>query len=157
MSAFMNERSSLGGKIPNGLFNAMFGFNCEAWARDASHTKCLAMDAYFITSFSLRFSRCSFILSDHLLQAVPTSWNPLQLARYGFVYNNYVPCITLTLHNMYMFHWAHFYIYIYAPRPISYIYTSTFSKFILISKIRNYTYKHLINYLSSSFEHVCMC
>ena len=44
MSEIFNQKSSVPGKIPSGLFNTMFGFQSGSWARDAANTKFLALD-----------------------------------------------------------------------------------------------------------------
>lgn len=82
MSTFFNQRSSLSGKIPNGLFNAMFGFGSASWAKDATDTKCLALDGYFISLFNLRIDRCSLKLRDQIRKDVPTTWQPHAIARF---------------------------------------------------------------------------
>ncbi|KAL0305713.1 UNVERIFIED_CONTAM: MACPF domain-containing protein NSL1 [Sesamum radiatum] len=46
MSEHFNQELSLSGKIPSGLFNAMFGFK-GCWQNDASTTKILAFDGLF--------------------------------------------------------------------------------------------------------------
>ncbi|KAL6001297.1 hypothetical protein ACLOJK_007030 [Asimina triloba] len=85
MSALFNQKSCLPGKIPSGLFNAMFRFNSSSWASDATDTKCLALDGYFISLFNLQIDRYPLILSDHVRNAVPSSWQPHALARYASV------------------------------------------------------------------------
>ena len=88
MSEYFNRRSSLEGKIPSGLFNSMFRFNGGSWAFDAEQTKCLALDGYFISLFNLRIDRPAFALSDDVIQAVPSTWDPAGLTR----------CISLSLY-----------------------------------------------------------
>ncbi|KAG9445029.1 hypothetical protein H6P81_016369 [Aristolochia fimbriata] len=92
MSRVLNARSSLGGKIPNGLFNVLFGFNNSGgtWVRDAAETKCLAMDGDFITLFNLRIDRYPLRLSHQLLNDVPSTWNPRHLARFIENYGTHV-------------------------------------------------------------------
>lgn len=85
MSEFFNQKSSVSGKIPSGLFNATFGFQSHSWATDASKTKYLGLDGYFITLFNLHIDRYPLILSDDVCNAVPTAWDPCALAR--CVYN----------------------------------------------------------------------
>ena len=84
MSELFNQRSSLPGKIPSGHFNSMFGFNGSSWARDASEIKYLAMDGYFISLFNLHIDHHSLPLSDRVINAVPSTWDPAALARYIF-------------------------------------------------------------------------
>ncbi|XP_068658170.1 MACPF domain-containing protein At1g14780 [Aristolochia californica] len=90
MSRLINERSSLAGKVPNGLFNVLFGFNSGTWASDARETQCLAMDGYFITLFNLRIDRYPLVLSDQVVNDVPSTWQPQQLARFIENYGTHV-------------------------------------------------------------------
>ncbi|WOL20130.1 hypothetical protein Cni_G28932 [Canna indica] len=82
MSELFNHRNSMAGKIPSGLFNCMFDFDSGAWAQDASNTKFLAMDGYFITLFELRIENQPFTLLDHVIKEVPSSWDPSAIARF---------------------------------------------------------------------------
>jgi hypothetical protein len=82
MSELFNQRSSVAGKIPSGLFNASFDLDSGSWAQDASATKCLAMDGYFISLFDLRLDRRPLALADHALRDVPASWDPSAIARF---------------------------------------------------------------------------
>lgn len=90
MSTLFNQRSSLAGKIPSGLFNAMFWFNGGSWAKDATDTKCLALDGYMIDLFSLRIDRSQLALCDEVRDAVPTSWQPHALARFIETYGTHI-------------------------------------------------------------------
>lgn len=81
MSAWFNHKSSVSGKIPNGLFNAMFGFESGSWAVDAANTKYLALDGYFIELFNLHIDRYPLVICDEVRNAMPSSWNPPELAR----------------------------------------------------------------------------
>ena len=87
MSELFNQRSKVAGRIPSGLFNSMFGFSGSSWGRDAAETKCLAMDGYFISLFNLRIDQQPLVLSDHVVCAVPSTWDPAALARYT-LYND---------------------------------------------------------------------
>lgn len=81
MSEQFNQEISLSGKIPSGLFNAMFNFsNC--WQKDAANTKSLAFDGWFITLYSIALSKSQILLHDRVKQAVPSSWDPAALARF---------------------------------------------------------------------------
>ncbi|KAE9613880.1 putative membrane attack complex component/perforin (MACPF) domain-containing protein [Lupinus albus] len=82
MSELFNQKSSIPGKIPCGYFNTMFGFDECCWASDAANTKWLGLDGYFITLFNLHIDRYPLVLSKHVLQAVPSSWDPPALARF---------------------------------------------------------------------------
>ncbi|XP_077234515.1 MAC/Perforin domain-containing protein [Tasmannia lanceolata] len=90
MSTLFNEKSAVAGKIPNGLFNSMFSFNSGTWAKDASETKCLALDGYFITLFNLLIDRYPLHLSDHVTNSVPSSWQPQALARFIENYGTHI-------------------------------------------------------------------
>lgn len=85
MSELFNKQSSIEGKTPLGMFNAMFSFSgsCQI---DASLTKSLAVDGWIVPLYSLHL-RAPFILSEEVKRAVPTTWNPAALAsfieRYG--------------------------------------------------------------------------
>ncbi|KAL5827814.1 hypothetical protein ACOSQ3_019665 [Xanthoceras sorbifolium] len=90
MSEFFNQKSSVPGKIPSGLFNAMFGFQSGSWATDAASTKYLGLDGYFIILFNIHIDRYPLVLSDEVLDAVPSSWDPCALARFIETYGTHV-------------------------------------------------------------------
>ncbi|KAF0893645.1 hypothetical protein E2562_028055 [Oryza meyeriana var. granulata] len=81
MSEQFNRELSLSGKIPSGLFNAMFEFT-GCWQKDASITKSLAFDGWCITLYTVALSKAQIILRDHVKQAVPSKWEPAALARF---------------------------------------------------------------------------
>lgn len=81
MSEQFNQELSLSGKIPTGHFNAAFEFT-GVWQRDAANTKSLAFDGVSITLYNIALERTQLLLSDHIKQAVPSSWDPAALARY---------------------------------------------------------------------------
>ncbi|KAI3961672.1 hypothetical protein MKW92_037919 [Papaver armeniacum] len=64
MSEQFNQELSLSGKIPPGLFNAMFGFQ-GCWQKDAAATKCLAFDGWSIALYSVVLERSHIVLRDH--------------------------------------------------------------------------------------------
>lgn len=82
MSEFFNQKSSVPGKIPSGLFNSMFGFQSGSWAADAANVKNLGLDGYFIVLFTVHIDRYPLILADQVRDAVPSKWDPAALARY---------------------------------------------------------------------------
>ncbi|KAK9115801.1 hypothetical protein Sjap_014748 [Stephania japonica] len=90
MSELFNRKHSLQGKIPSGMFNAMFGFNSSSWARDAAKTKGLALHGYFILLFSLHIDRHHLQLIDEVQKSVPTTWNPKALARFIEKYGTHI-------------------------------------------------------------------
>lgn len=79
MSEQMNQELSLSGKIPSGLFNAMFGHK-GCWQNDAASTKLLAFDGWFMTLYNIELVRSHLTLSEQVKQDVPSSWDPPALA-----------------------------------------------------------------------------
>ena len=79
MSEQFNQVLSLSGKIPSGVFNAMFDMG-NSWKKGAASTKCLAFDGWFITLYNVELDRTHITISENVKQAVPTSWNPSALA-----------------------------------------------------------------------------
>lgn len=79
MAEQFNQDLSLSGKIPSGLFNAMFAFR-GCWQKDLSATKSLAFDGWFITLYSIELARAHIVLHDNVKQDVPSSWDPAALA-----------------------------------------------------------------------------
>ncbi|KAK7398857.1 hypothetical protein VNO78_10031 [Psophocarpus tetragonolobus] len=82
MSELLNQKSSIPGRIPSGYFNTLFGFDESSWATHAANTKALAFHAYSIKLFNLRIHCFPLLLSQQVLQAVPSSWDPPSLARF---------------------------------------------------------------------------
>ena len=80
MSEQFNQEISLTGKIPSGLFNAMFEFS-GCWQKDAANTKTLAFDGVFVTLHTAALEKNQLVLREHVKQAVPSSWEPAALAR----------------------------------------------------------------------------
>ncbi|KAL3625661.1 hypothetical protein CASFOL_030515 [Castilleja foliolosa] len=81
MSKQFNQELSLTGKIPSGLFNAMFEFS-GCWQKDAAYTKTLAFDGMFITLYTVALEKTQMVLKDHVKKEVPSSWEPAALARF---------------------------------------------------------------------------
>ncbi|KAJ4826288.1 hypothetical protein Tsubulata_036906 [Turnera subulata] len=90
MSELFNQRAAVTGKIPTGQFNAMFGFESGSWGTDAANTKYLGFDGYFISLFNLHIHRYPLLLSDDVLNAVPSSWDPRALARFIEKYGTHI-------------------------------------------------------------------
>ncbi|GMI75258.1 hypothetical protein like AT1G14780 [Hibiscus trionum] len=90
MAELFNQKCSLGGKIPSGEFNSMFGFQSGSWAKDAAKTKCLGLDGYFITLFNLHVDRFPLLLSREVIDEVPSAWDPPALARFIEKYGTHV-------------------------------------------------------------------
>ncbi|PWA79534.1 membrane attack complex component/perforin (MACPF) domain-containing protein [Artemisia annua] len=89
MSEQFNQEISLTGKIPSGLFNAMFEFS-GSWQKDASNTKTLAFDGVFISLYTVALEKSQMVLCDHVKKAVPSSWEPALLARFIEKYGTHV-------------------------------------------------------------------
>ncbi|KAL5993323.1 hypothetical protein ACLOJK_014247 [Asimina triloba] len=89
MSEQINQELSLSGKIPSGLFNAMFDFT-GCWQKDAANTKTLAFDGWFITLYTVALAKSQIVLRDHVKQAVPSSWDPAALARFIEQYGTHI-------------------------------------------------------------------
>ncbi|MED6196757.1 hypothetical protein PIB30_050355 [Stylosanthes scabra] len=92
MSELLNEKLCLSGKIPSGLFNAMFDMR-NSWKKDAASTKTLAFDACFITLYDLELDRNNgtrLTLPENVKRQVPTSWNPAALARFIQKYGTHI-------------------------------------------------------------------
>ncbi|KAK7252135.1 hypothetical protein RIF29_35877 [Crotalaria pallida] len=81
MSEHFNQQLSLMGKIPSGLFNAMFDMR-KCWLKDEANTKSLAYDGWFITLYNVKLDRTNITLSENVKQEVPSSWNPAALAEF---------------------------------------------------------------------------
>lgn len=79
MSEQYNKELSLTGKIPSGLFNAMFNYT-GCWQKDAAPTKCLAFDGWLITLYNIELTRSQLTLSEQVKQDVPSLWDPAALA-----------------------------------------------------------------------------
>ncbi|KAI9076957.1 hypothetical protein K1719_041033 [Acacia pycnantha] len=89
MSEHFNVALSLSGKVPSGLFNAMFDMR-NSWKKDAASTKSLAFDGWFITLYSVELDRAHITLSEHVKNQVPTSWNPSALAEFIEKYGTHI-------------------------------------------------------------------
>lgn len=81
MSEQLNQELSLTGKIPSGLFNAMFEFS-GCWQKDAAFTKTLAFDGMFVTLYTVALEKSQMVLQDHVKREVPSFWDPVALARF---------------------------------------------------------------------------
>ncbi|KAF2325751.1 hypothetical protein GH714_035481 [Hevea brasiliensis] len=79
MSELLNQKCSIHGKVPSGYLNSIFDLTGE-WFRDASDTKYLAFDGYFIALYYLHLTASPLILQDKVRKSVPPRWNPASLA-----------------------------------------------------------------------------
>ncbi|KAL5715427.1 hypothetical protein ACHQM5_017247 [Ranunculus cassubicifolius] len=84
-----NKDLSLSGKIPCGLFNNMFNFQ-GIWQKDAMSTKSLAFDGWFITLYNIALARSQIVLTEHVKQEVPSSWDAAALARFIEKYGTHI-------------------------------------------------------------------
>ncbi|KAL6201417.1 hypothetical protein ACLB2K_025131 [Fragaria x ananassa] len=89
MSEQYNKELSLSGKIPSGLFNAMFNYS-GCWQKDAAPTKCLAFDGWLITLYNVELARSQLTLSEQVKQDVPSLWDPAALAAFIDKYGTHV-------------------------------------------------------------------
>lgn len=76
-----NQDVSLSGKIPSGFFNSMFNYK-GCWQKDASSTKSVAFDGWFIALYNIELQRAQISLSEKVKSEVPSSWDPAALAGY---------------------------------------------------------------------------
>ncbi|KAL7149558.1 hypothetical protein ABFS83_05G049300 [Erythranthe nasuta] len=90
MSELFNQKSSVPGKIPSGLFNSMFGLQSGSWGVDAGNTKYLGLDGYYIILFNVHLHRYPLILADQVRDAVPSTWDPSALARFIEKYGTHI-------------------------------------------------------------------
>uniref|UniRef100_A0A0A9HPF4 MACPF domain-containing protein n=1 Tax=Arundo donax TaxID=35708 RepID=A0A0A9HPF4_ARUDO len=90
MSELFNLKNSLTGKIPSGLFNSCFDLDSSSWAEDASATKCLAFDGYFISLLDLRLDCRPVVLADHVIRDVPAAWDPSAIASFIEKYGTHI-------------------------------------------------------------------
>ncbi|KAI9072554.1 hypothetical protein K1719_045485 [Acacia pycnantha] len=89
MSEHFNVALSLSGKVPSGLFNAMFDMR-NSWKKDAASTERLAFDGWFITLYSVELDRAHITVSEHVKNQVPMSWNPSALAKFIEKYGTHI-------------------------------------------------------------------
>ncbi|KZV27080.1 hypothetical protein F511_37785 [Dorcoceras hygrometricum] len=89
MSEQFNQELSLSGKIPSGLFNAMFGFK-GCWQKDASTSKILAFDGWLISLYTIEFAKSHIMLSDQVKKEVPPTWDPAALTEFIDKYGTHV-------------------------------------------------------------------
>ncbi|XP_010917939.1 MACPF domain-containing protein NSL1 isoform X1 [Elaeis guineensis] len=89
MAEQFNQSMLLSGKIPSGLFNATFEYR-GCWQKDASGTKNLCFDGWFITLYSIELARSHIVLNDQVKQDVPSSWDPAALAEFIEKYGTHI-------------------------------------------------------------------
>ncbi|KAK6128414.1 hypothetical protein DH2020_037850 [Rehmannia glutinosa] len=89
MSEHFNQEMSLSGKIPTGHFNAAFEFTGQ-WQKDAAYTRALAFDGVYITLYSVELEKSQMVLSEHVKQAVPLTWDPVALTKFIGKYGTHI-------------------------------------------------------------------
>lgn len=81
MSELLNQGSSIQGKVPSGYLNSIFDLS-GAWFTDATDSKYLAFDGYFISLYHLHLTASPLVLRDKVKKSVPSHWNPELLSRF---------------------------------------------------------------------------
>ncbi|KAJ9545047.1 LOW QUALITY PROTEIN: hypothetical protein OSB04_024754 [Centaurea solstitialis] len=81
MVEYFNKRANLAGNVPLGSFNAAFSLTGSKHI-DASATKTLCMDGYFIPLSKFELTKSSLVLQESVKRAVPASWDPPALASF---------------------------------------------------------------------------
>ncbi|XP_057848199.2 MACPF domain-containing protein At4g24290 isoform X2 [Cryptomeria japonica] len=89
MAEHVNQELNIVGRIPSGIFNAMFELT-GSWQKDATGTQHLAYDGWFITLYSVALTKSQIVLQDAVKQEVPTDWDPLALAQFIEKYGTHV-------------------------------------------------------------------
>uniref|UniRef100_A0A1D1YCR4 MACPF domain-containing protein CAD1 n=1 Tax=Anthurium amnicola TaxID=1678845 RepID=A0A1D1YCR4_9ARAE len=81
MAEYFNKKSGLFEAVPLGSFNSMFNFT-GSWKIDATSTKALVMDGYFIPLYKVRLVSSGLSLREDMKRAVPHNWEPSSLASF---------------------------------------------------------------------------
>ncbi|KAK9082637.1 hypothetical protein Scep_029108 [Stephania cephalantha] len=89
MSELLNQKSLVQGKVPSGYFNAIFELS-GAWLNDATDTKYLAFDGYFISLYYMHLTASPLILQNKVKKAVPSNWDPALLSRFIQTYGTHI-------------------------------------------------------------------
>lgn len=84
MVEYFNRKANISGHSPLGSFNVAFSFT-GAKHLDATTTKTLCMDGYFIPLARLQLMNSPLVLQQSVRRAVPASWDPPALARLEFL------------------------------------------------------------------------
>ncbi|KAL6000575.1 hypothetical protein ACLOJK_024274 [Asimina triloba] len=79
MSELLNQKSSIQGKVPSGYFNVIFDLT-GSWYEDATDTKYLAFDGYFISLYNFHLTASPLVLREKVKKAVPSNWEPAELS-----------------------------------------------------------------------------
>lgn len=89
MSALLNQKSSIHGKVPSGYMNAIFDLS-GAWLNDSADAKYLAFDGYFVSLYYLHLTASPLVLHDQVKNAVPPHWDPASLSRFIQAYGTHI-------------------------------------------------------------------
>ncbi|XP_042503817.1 MACPF domain-containing protein At4g24290-like [Macadamia integrifolia] len=89
MSELLNQKSSIQGKVPSGYFNSIFELS-GAWLHDATDTKYLAFDGYFVSLYYLHLTASPLLLQEKVKKAVPSIWDPASLSRFIQTYGTHI-------------------------------------------------------------------
>ncbi|KAG4179899.1 hypothetical protein ERO13_A10G133000v2 [Gossypium hirsutum] len=89
MSEFLNQKSSIQGKVPSGYLNTIFDLTGD-WLHDAADTKNLAFDSYFISLYHLHLTASPLVLHDSVKKSVPSHWDPEALSRFIQTYGTHI-------------------------------------------------------------------
>lgn len=81
MLEYFNRKANIPGNAPLGSFNVAFSFT-GAKHFDATTTKTLCMDGFFIPLARLQLMNSSLVLQESVKRAVPASWDPPALASF---------------------------------------------------------------------------
>ncbi|XP_016543152.1 MACPF domain-containing protein CAD1 isoform X2 [Capsicum annuum] len=81
MVEYFNRKANISGHSPLGSFNVAFSFT-GAKHLDATTTKTLCMDGYFIPLARLQLMNSPLVLQQSVRRAVPASWDPPALASF---------------------------------------------------------------------------
>ncbi|KAL4290092.1 hypothetical protein GQ457_14G001870 [Hibiscus cannabinus] len=81
MVEYFNKRANVSDGFPLGSFSSAFSFTGSTNI-DASMTKTLAMDGFYIPVARFQLTKTPSALQENVKQAVPTSWEPSALASF---------------------------------------------------------------------------
>lgn len=84
MVEYFNRKANISGNAPLGSFNVAFSFTGSKHL-DATTTKTLCMDGYFIPLARLQLMNSPLVLQESVRRSVPASWDPSALARLEFL------------------------------------------------------------------------
>ncbi|CAN0846866.1 MACPF domain-containing protein CAD1 [Linum grandiflorum] len=89
MVEYFNKKAHLSGNSPIGSFNSAFSFSGSKHI-DATVTKTLAMDGYYIPLAKVELFRTPLVLQENVKRAVPTCWDPASLASFIETFGTHV-------------------------------------------------------------------